>query len=298
VTRNPETFIIVNPKAGGGRGYQRFLQIQKKLNERGCGAEWMVTEGKGHAEMLARQAAEQGYGRVFACGGDGTLHEVINGLAETPIPVGILPCGRGNDAARFLGISKDLNDVCEVVQKGEVRKIDLLTVNGQRYVCGVCSLGFDSQVASWANRYGDFLGPSAYTLGILATLCTFTVKSIRIEHDHGSFSGKVLLVASGNGGCYGGGIRILPEARIDDGVMDVCIIRKTSRFKVLFLAPQAFVGRHVRRPEVMVLRTRGLTIDSETPLELLGDGEWICRTPASIEIRPSVLNVIVPPHKT
>jgi diacylglycerol kinase (ATP) len=259
------------------------------------------TEARGHAEQLAREALAQGATRLVACGGDGTVHEVVNALmgqeAERRSALMLLPVGRCNDLATALQIPKPLKSAGESLLLATPRPIDVARV-GDRYFTTVATLGFDSAVAEYVDRRGHphFLkGTAAYLYGVLVNLRRYKDVSVRLKGDFGQFQGSLFMVATGNTHTYGGYLKITPDARIDDGLLDVCLVPSVSRWRVLQILPKVFSGQHVSHPVVSMHRTRRLEIDSDEPLWVWADGEPLCQTPTTIDIIPGALSVLVPP---
>ena len=150
-------------------------------------------------------------------------------------------------------------------------------------------------MASWANRFKKFSpGINTYILGILAKLPTFKFKKVEITYDKETYQGEILMAAFGNTKWYGGGINITPKALMDDGWLDICIVDKINKVKLLFLFPSTFKGNHTKFQEVKLYRAKSISINSETPLQLLGDGEIICQTPVYLKVVPQALKVIAP----
>lgn len=266
------------------------------LSAAGLPVEFGWTEGPGHATGLAVAAARAGFGQVAAMGGDGTLHEVINGLAETdPQPVlGVIPAGTGNDFARSLGIPLDPLQAAGVVTHGCERCIDLGRVNG-RYFVNVGGVGFDAEVAAMVNR-GPHRGGGAwpYVVSLFRVLATYRNAMVRIRLDgEQSFKEKILLVAVGNARSYGGGMKVVPHALVDDGLLDVCIGGDLNPVQTLGLLPKVFAGTHLGHPMVRSLRARKIEVESEQSLSVHADGETVGVTPAVFEVVPGRLRVRV-----
>ena len=290
-----KTQVILNPIAGNYKCKRSFPVLKSKLLKRGIAHQFNFSHYSGHVKELAIQAKKQGYGKIIVCGGDGTIHEAINALVGSDVEMGVLPLGTGNDFARNLGIKEDLEFACNVLYQGKVRHVDVVKVNGKKYYGSVGGIGFDSEVASWANRYKKFTpGINIYTLAILAKLFTFKFKKVEITYDSGNYKGEILMAAFGNTEWYGGGINITPNALMDDGWLDICIVDRINKLKLLLLFPSAFKGKHTKFSEVRLYRSKTISINSETPLHLLGDGELICQTPVSLEVVPRSLRVIAP----
>ena len=286
--------VIANPVSGGGRGRKVAETVVRKLRERGVDADLRLTEARGHAVRIASEALSEGCGRIAACGGDGTIGEVAGALANTNAVLGLIPCGRGNDFARALGVRKKTDLVVETLASGVGRRVDLGRVGG-RFFCGIACIGFDAEAGRLVyDHQVPFTGTPAYLLAVLKTLRRYECPDVRIEGEAGVFEGPILLAAFGNTGFYGGGMRIVPRAVCDDGLLDACVVDPVSRLKLLRFFPRIFSGAHVRLPEVHTLRNPSVRVTSSRPLHILADGEPAGQTPVTIEIVPRVLTVICP----
>ena len=292
--------IIANPISGRGRARRIGEQVADLLRERGVDADLMVSEAPGDCERIAREVLAQGVRRVAACGGDGTVHEVVNGLANSDAVLGIVPCGRGNDLARALGLPRDVEDVVNTLVHGVDRAIDLGKA-GDRFFATVATLGFDTAVAQRMQTQGaGFLtralevgGTVSYGLTVLRTLFGYRSPFVRLLGDFGVFEGRILLAATANAPFYGSGIKIAPGAIVDDGMLDVCIVADVSRWTVLRMFLSAYSGAHVGHSAVRIVQTRTLQIESDDPLWIFADGEPMCEVPAKIEVVPDALRVKV-----
>ncbi|MYF73056.1 MAG: diacylglycerol kinase family lipid kinase, partial [Gemmatimonadetes bacterium] len=234
--------IIANPVSGRGRARRIGERVADLLRERGVNAHLMMSGAPGDCERLAREALARGARQVAACGGDGTVHEVVNGLANSDAVLGVVPCGRGNDLVRALGLSSDVKDVVNTLVHGEDRAIDLGKTGG-RFFTTVASLGFDTAVAQRARSRPSRLGGTAsYCLAVLQTLFGYRSPLVRLRGDFGVFEGRVLLAATANAPFYGSGIKIAPDAIFDDGVLDLCIVADVSRWTVLRMFLRAYSG--------------------------------------------------------
>jgi diacylglycerol kinase (ATP) len=287
-------FIIVNPTSGGGRAERVSTHVVDLLREWGVQAEVLVTQVRGDGARLAKVALDRGAKQIAICGGDGTIHEVVNALVGAEVVVGILPSGRGNDLARALGVPKDVRGIVETLVNGTVRQIDLGRI-GERYFCTVASLGLDTVVAKtvYENRV-PFSGQLAYTLAVLKCLGPFQCPHVTLVGDFGKFEGRIFVAATGNTAFYGSGIQVVPSAVADSGHLELCLLFKTSKWTVLGLFAKAFSGRHVDSEWVRVEKTETLSIVSEEPLWIFADGEPVCQTPATIEVVPRALKIKVP----
>ncbi|MDY7030400.1 MAG: diacylglycerol kinase family lipid kinase [Thermodesulfobacteriota bacterium] len=290
-----KTIVIANP-ASGGRRYRKIVpNIQRILNERGIHYSFFLSQYPGNIEEIVKKVVQDGFQRVIACGGDGTVHEAVNGIMGTDIPLGIIPMGKGGDLALNLGIDRDITAAIDIISKNHIRKIDIVKVNGGRYFLGLGGIGFDSEVTKWVNKRMGFLKcKCAYTIASIARIPGYKHKRVKIQLDDEHFDGQVLLVAFGNSKTYGGGMYITPDAEMDDGLLDICVIRKINKFKLLYMFPKVFKGNHIRVSEVKMSQSKAVSVESDIPLDLYGDGEFICTTPFSLEVIPDALNVIVP----
>ena len=293
--------VIVNPTAGRGKAAKVATLLMAALEEREAKAELLLTSGPGHAVQLARRASESGANRIVACGGDGTIHEVINGIMSSGSrsTLGILAGGTCNDLAYALGLPGDPTEAIPRILELNVRSIDLgrvdLDENNCKYFATIATLGFDSEVSEFvdAGRCPSFLRASAaYLYAAVMSLFTYRFPRVTLHGDFGAFSGPLLLAAIGNTDRYGARIRITPAALPDDGQFDVCIVRQVSKLEVLRVLPRTFSGNHVTHPAVRIEQTSQLRIDTERPLWIWADGERLAQTPMTVEIVPGALQVL------
>jgi len=290
-----KTMVMLNPAAGKGKVQKMHRTIRNELEKQGISADYTTSHQKGEIRRFTFECLEKGYERIIICGGDGTVHEAIPGLVNAEATLGIIPLGTGNDFVRTLGIKKNISFACSVIRNGTEKRIDIARVNGKYYFAGVGAVGFDAEVAALSEKVKRY-APNifVYIFAILAKLSTYTFKKVIIRFDDGEYRGEVLLVALANSRFYGGGIQIAPYAEMDDGKLDLCVIKRLKKLKLLSLLPVAYRGNHTRFPEVNLYQTKSISIESDTTLNLYGDGEFICSTPLFIEIIPQALRVIVP----
>ncbi len=304
--------IIANPVAGRGRARQWAPKLNEALKARGDEVQLAYTEDSSSAEELAREAAGQGVDGVVVCGGDGTVHQVINGLmadsqARCDIVLGLLPMGRCNDLAIALGIPRRDGDAAvDAILTGTPRPIDLGWVGGQgrtegRYFSTVATLGFDSEVAGYVGQGKPprFLkGSLAYVYAILVKLVHYRDVTVDMEGDFGRYTGDIFLAATGNTAYYGGGMMIVPPADPHDGRLDLCLVKSAPRLDVLRMITKVFSGGHLKHRAVSVHQLQRLAISSPQSLWLWADGEPIAQLPATVEVVPSCLDVLAPAHSS
>jgi len=263
---------------------------------RRAGIEIEVQESRDaqHLLALARQAAAEKPDAIVSVGGDGTHHYVLNGIVGSEIPLGMIPCGSGNDFAKGLGIPIQARAAAEVLRAGNTRRVDLGRVGSTVYGC-IAGAGFDSVVTRYANeRVRRLRGSRAYAWSILRCFENYRPEPLEIVSDAQEFSGEVSFAVVGNNVSYGGGIHLTPRAKLDDGLLDVCIVPYLRKLELLRWLPRAYRGEHLQHPRIIYFQARKVALSTTSRLELFGDGEFMQELPATIEIAPRVLPVIVP----
>lgn len=292
--------FIVNKVSGNGRALKIWDQIEKMLKEKNVYYCVRFTQKSKHATILVQELiSKENVTVIVAVGGDGTIHEVINGLVGTNIPLGVIPAGSGNDFSRGLGVPLKHDEALERILSGKPKIIDIGYINST-YFCTVAGIGFDGEVAQATNvsMYKKFLnfirmGQLSYIISALNVLFRFKPMDISIMIDKTHYKiQKVWLVAVANLPFYGGGLVICPKAKSDDGLFEICIVQGMSKWEFVRLFPLAFNGNHTSSPSVQIIKGKELEIYSPTPLLIHGDGEVIGQTPARIRIEPCALYVI------
>ena len=241
--------------------------------------------------QAAADASRGAFDRVVVCGGDGTLHLSVREFDLANGTLALIPLGSGDDFANVLGIPRDLRAACELALRGSAREVDVAVANGIRYL-GVAGLGFDSEVARYANESVKFLrGSLVYFYAILRVLPRFRPHRVTID---GNRNAEIMFAAVGNSGQYGGGVRITPDAKIDDRQLDLCIVHRTSRMQLLKTLPKAYSGAHVKSSFVETVRGTEFSFDSERPLDVYADGERITMTPVRFGLADERLRIVAP----
>ncbi len=287
--------FIVNPVSGNGRGKRIWPRIEAELKRKGVAYSVNFTERKGHAMELASGLVSQpGLRAIVAVGGDGTAHEVVNGLMDKSVPFGYIPSGSGNDFARAEGIPIDPLKALKRIFLHRPYFIDTAEINGQRMI-GSLGIGFDGQVAQAVNhsKWKAHLGKLSYIWGFSHVLRHFQPQQVSVSIDGKTNTYKgVWLIAITNIPNYGGGMKICPDARWDDGQLDICVVHGISRGKLLALFPSVFRGSHIRYSAVTMKRGKEIHVTSEKPMIVHADGEIIGETPLTIKISPQSLLII------
>lgn len=284
--------LVVNPAAAGGKVARSLAEAIAALDA--AGADYRVTETRdlAHACQLAEEAAKDGEA-VVAVGGDGLVGCLAGALRNAPVPLGIVPGGRGNDFARVLGIPKAVPEAIAVIRAGHERLVDVADADGQPFV-GIASLGFDSDANRIANETRLIKGNLVYVVAALRALAawkhaTFTVAVDGEEHTVRGYS-----VAVGNSRAYGGGMFLIPHAELDDGRLDVFLSAEASKLSFLKGVPKVFKGTHVETPSVSFLSGEVVRVDADRPFTVYADGDPIGELPITVRVTPRCLRVIVP----
>lgn len=293
--------IIINPTAGRDEAGRSVTKIRQALGADGADWNWLFTKGRGDAEKFAREAVARGDDLVVAVGGDGTLHEVTNGVLGSETVVGLIPFGTGNDVARALGLHGDLERACRAITNGTTIAVDVGTVEGegtggQRHFLVLAGTGFDAHTAKRVNEGIRWIsGAGAYVAGAILTLRTFQPFDVEVTIDTGeTIRTKSMFVSVANTPNTGGGMMIAPGADVTDGLLDICLVSKVSKPTLLYELSRVFKGDHVKNPAVRMLKTSTVRIVADPPQPLLIDGEVLGTTPLTIGILPGALKMRVP----
>lgn len=292
--------VILNPVAGGGRAGRMAAAIEGELASRGIAADVVLTRARGHAIELAAGAASD-HDLIVAAGGDGTIHEVANGLLSVEphrrrARLAVLPIGTGNDFAKLLGGHR-LEHAFDRILRGEPRLLDVGLVrwaDQAEYFINGMGTGIDVEVVRQIARPPRFRGVAGYLVGVLRALRVFEPIRARLRVDGADLDRRVMIVGVGNGVSQGGGFYITPGATPDDGRLDLCVIDEMSLPRVLVTLPQLMRGRHVSNPSVTMMTFERLEIETDAPLFFQLDGEL--REPAgvhrlTVEVQRGVLPV-------
>lgn len=297
----PEVVLIINPTAGRGKAGRQVPEIKRLLGGAAQDWQWQFTEKSGDATVLAHLAAAAGTRLVVAVGGDGTLHEVMNGVLGSGATVGLIPYGTGNDFARALGLYGSLETACKALTSGVTKMVDVGVIDGTgtggpSHFLVLAGTGYDARTAQTVNSGIRFLsGPLAYVWGAVRTLARFKPFTLTLTlDDTPPRTLKAMFVSFANAETTGGGMKIAPGAVVDDGCLDVCLVAEVSKPTLLYNLTQIFSGKHLRCPAVSIHRARSLTVDADPPQPLLIDGEVLGTTPATVRVLPGALPFLVP----
>jgi len=300
------TKFLVNPNADMGRAWRTVADLKSMVEEFG-GADWAGTVYPTHATTLARQAAEDGYDLLIAAGGDGTVHEVINGLMQAPAGIrprlGIVPLGSGNDFAHTVGIRMNPAEALKQVFTGQAIPVDLgkydIGHGAPEYFDNTFGMGFDATVTIRSHRLTMLRGFMMYLVAVLQTIAlNHEAPRMQIETDRESWDEETIMFVVCNGPREGGGFSVAPEAIYNDGILNYACVRHVSRLMMLRLVPEVMKGTHGRFKQVRLGQLHKLQLKSEKPITIHADGEVICGfgmdvRNVSVEIVPGAVELIV-----
>jgi YegS/Rv2252/BmrU family lipid kinase len=285
--------LLVNPHAAGGRPLRLLPGIEARLRELGVPFQSQRTHSLLHGCELAREAAARGEVAV-TLSGDGLIGAVAGALRDVPGAVlGVLPGGRGNDFARMIGLPLDAVEACDVLADGRPAPIDLGAANGRTFL-GIASIGFDSEANRIANAAPPQLGRLVYVYGALRALAAWRAARFTVDVDGARTEFRGWCVAAANSGFYGGGMRMAPHARLDDGALDVVLVGECSTLRFLRTLPKVFRGAHVREPNVTELRGAEVRVSADRPFSVFADGDPIGNVPITLRAVPAALRVLLP----
>ncbi|MGH3907595.1 MAG: diacylglycerol/lipid kinase family protein [Pseudonocardiaceae bacterium] len=288
--------LIVNPHSGRGAAARVVGTVADTLREAVPGLQATVTNDAEGTSRLAALAAQRGDEVLAVLGGDGTAHLAAQAVAGTDTALAVLPSGSGNDLAAALGIPADpvgaARHVTEALRSGQRRRIDLGRVEGAACFTTVLCTGFDAAVNARANAMRWPSGPRRYDLAVIAELAALTPRRVQVTTGGQDVELEATLVAVGNGPCYGGGLRICPDAELDDGLLDVIVIAAVSRRRLLRVFPRLRVGGHIDEPEVTLLRADSVRIQGDPGWPVYADGEPQGSLPVSVRCEPRALTVV------
>lgn len=290
-----KTFVILNPVAGSVGDVATLVERIRNLLD----AEVCITAEPGGAMQSAKTALRKRYDMVVAAGGDGTLNEVVNGLREdtSSIVVGLIPLGTGNDFARTLDLPTEVDKAIALLLAGRTRAIDLVRVTSDemRYFVNVSTGGFSGLVdEKLTPEMKKTWGPLAYLRSATAALPELRAYRTTVLLDNAeSFTLNLCDVVIANGRYVAGGMRIAPEASVDDGLLDIILIQERSPAELAFLAAQVALGNHLSSDAIVFRRAAKVTVNSQPGMSFNVDGELVGNEPAEFEVLPRALQFIV-----
>jgi diacylglycerol kinase (ATP) len=297
--------LVYNPAADHGRAAQKASDLRAIVEEMG-GADWQATEYPAHASEIAQSAADRGYTTVVALGGDGTVHEVVNGLMRVPAErrprLGMVPIGSGNDFAVTMRASLSPPLAMQRVWGDQEHIIDVALIRDghgrSEYFNNTSGIGFTGAINIRSRQIKVVHGFMMYFLAtVQSILANFDMPHMRLSFDNGQLDQPTLMLAVCNGPREGGGFRTAPDARLNDGLLDMVYVGRVSQFRLMQLLPLVMAGKHLREPDVHCVRTTRVTLDADKALPIHIDGELFAPYEADvrhveIEVVPAALRVV------
>lgn len=297
--------VIVNPAAGLGHGVRAGRQVHAALRAAGHVVTDLSAPTLAQATDRARGASLAHLDALVVVGGDGAVHLAVNVVAGTGVPLGIVPAGSGNDIARSLDLPRDVTGAVAGIDqalRGTPRTIDAVQVGAPdreavEWFVGVLSCGLDAAVNATANAYRWPKGHARYLRAVLAELPRFRPYGYRVTLDDGVWASGGTLVAAANVPWFGGGLRIAPDARMDDGLLDVVVAGPFSPVGTAGIFPRLYAGTHLRHPRIEVHRSRSVLIEHDVqlgghPPVAFADGERIGPLPLRAQVVPGALRIL------
>ena len=284
--------LIVNPSAGAGRAAKLLPDVEAALRSHGIAFRVDRTTSIEHARELARAARESGE-LAASMGGDGLAGAVAGELCDSDCAMAVLPGGRGNDLARKLGIGHDPVNAVDLIAAGRERRIDVARAGGRVFV-GIVSAGFDSDVNEIANNTRLPLGTLVYLYGALRALARWKPARWHVTVDGTVHEFEGYAVAVANSGVFGGGMWLVPDAELDDGLLDVAFTTSQPKVDYLRGLTRVFKGEHVGRPGFKLMQGREITFHADRPFTAYADGDPIVDLPATVTVARQALRVIAP----
>jgi YegS/Rv2252/BmrU family lipid kinase len=299
------TKVIVNPMASGGITRIKWPNIRRLLNKAGLKYDWVFTEGPCHATDIAKDAVNKGYKQVIAVGGDGTIHEVVNGLVDTSgkseATLGIISTGTGNDFARSIGVHGAYRKTVEQLAMTTEKVVDMGVVewaNGknkkkQRIFVNMAGVGFDAAVLHATKKRFRVVSAIPYWISGAYTFATYQPKDMTINIDGQTEKRKSLGVIINNGYSFAGGMRMAPGADMADGLFDTVVLGDINKLEFIHGLSMVYKGTLGKHPKVSTYKAKNIDIKSKEPLYLQADGELLGQAPASFRVLPQALRIAV-----
>ena len=286
--------VIVNPMAGGGKTLRLLPKISRWLSRSPHEFSFRITKSLHNMRLEINGAATQGMNAILFLGGDGTVHQALPTLAETNIPFGFLPCGRGNDFARNVGGSLNLKNNCHFPSNPSVLQCDLPRINNIPFI-SIAYVGFDAEVNRLANDgKGYWGGKLGYIVCVLKALRKYRPFEIDMTIDDNRLREHVMMVAIANGPFYGGGMKIAPEASMNDGLLNICIVKEISKWELLRQFPKVYNGTHIFHPKIIMTTGKKIKVVSDEDREIFADGEYVGKLPAECTIGKQTIQILSP----
>jgi diacylglycerol kinase (ATP) len=291
--------VFGNRLSGRGRGARVGAQLEQFFNHLGIPAEFFWPQSREEMREWVAAAAAGGHQRLVIVGGDGTLVDVLNAVSGGGVELGLVPAGDANDVARALGLPRDPLAAAQLLTRWATRAVDLVRARlagGREHLyLGAGGAGLDAEAARLAaSRFRLLPGVCRYLAGALLALGGFQPFELEASFDDRHYCGRAVLAAVANAPAYGGGIRIAPEARIDDGWLDAVVLEDLGWFRALAALPALLHSGEIRGLKLYRFRARRVSLVSEPPVMFHGDGELLGPIPVELEVLPGAQRIVCP----
>ena len=286
--------FVVNPAAARGKCARVAKDLEQLCRDRKLDFDFEYTQKEKDAIGIAQKAADS-FDVVVAVGGDGTIHETVNGLMEGKAKFGVIPVGSGNDFVRAMKIPSGLTQALDTVVAGHSKRIDIGKADHTYFPNGM-GIGFDSWVVETSKSVRKLRGSTIYFYSVLRTIYSYQAPVMRLRYGDVDREEKIFMVTIGNGISLGGGFKLTPHAIMDDGVFDLNIVTDLTKAQVYKNLVSVYSGSHTKMPQVTTGRTSEITIDSEQGFAVHLDGELLSLNMKSLNVTliPKALDVIIP----
>ena len=300
---NSQFGIILNPEAGRGRARHLLKSLIDCLRRKGVTFQLERTNAPGHAKDIALRMRNN-YEIIIAAGGDGTVNEVTAGIIDSKTSLAVLPIGSGNDFNKVIGIPKKINQAIDTILSGKKKLFDLGQISfwnslGEKKKChfvNTLGIGLDAEIANETKKIKLLRGLPLYLLAAIKAVSKHSPNEYKLIESKRTWFEKAFLICIGNGSFEGGGFKLLPAALPDDSQLDICLIKHMPIMKALRLVPHLLKGTHAGKNDISVWRSKRISIESERPFVIHGDGEILAENAvkADIELAGEKVNVIIP----
>lgn len=290
--------LILNPMAGREKGRKCKIEILTQVEKALGKVDVYHTESAGHAQQISNDI-KNNYSVIIVAGGDGTIHEVVNGMIHGNAALAVIPIGSGNDFIKMLNLPENINESIQIIKQNKRKRIDIGKI-GERYFPNGLGIGFDAWVVKESKKVKRLRGFFIYLYAVLKTVFSFKNEPVSFYANGKTELKDIFLIAVGNGKAMGGGFYLNPEAIIDDGKFDVCIIHALKKREIFLHLPKTLKGKHTQLKQVETLRTDRLEIKSEKGIAVQADGELLGLDfkDINISILPKALEVVYDGNKT
>ncbi|MDW3196880.1 MAG: diacylglycerol kinase family lipid kinase [Cytophagales bacterium] len=285
--------MIANPKAGNNRAVDVAKKALDFLQKKGLDCQLVETTLDQNAQKVTEQHLTDDHTDLLVVGGDGTVNEAVNGMGSHTPALSILSSGTGNDFIKNIELGNNIDEQLDTALNGQLIDIDLGLCNRRKFLNGV-GLGFDGQIVrDMLHRKTWLTGHAAYYYHVLRILASYQERTFEFSLDNNPHQKDLILMTIGNGTTFGGGFKLTPDAKLDDGLLDVCLIGAISAARRFLNVPRLSNGTHLKLKEIEVIQTKTLEIKENPLLEGHIDGEYLGKPPFSISLLPKALKVRV-----